>query len=64
MLRVAYPGKRRTTESVALYDINADPGQAMNIADQHPQEVQRMLADLVAWQQSVKESFAGKDYVR
>lgn len=64
MLRFAPPGKRRSTDSVALHDIKADPGQAMNIADQHPQEVQRMLADLVAWQESVKESFAGKDYVR
>lgn len=64
MLRLDPPTKRRTTDSMALYDVLTDPGQAMNIADQHPQEVERMLADLVAWQESVKASFAGKDYVR
>lgn len=64
MLRLAPPTKQRKTESVTLYDILADPEQKTNIADQHPQEVQRMLKDLSAWRESVKASFAGKDYVR
>ena len=49
---------------MTLYDILADPGQERNIADQHPQEVQRMLKDLAVWRESVKASFTGKDYVR
>ncbi len=33
----------------------------MNIADQHPQEVQRILKDLSVWRESIKTSFTGKD---
>jgi arylsulfatase A-like enzyme len=64
MIQFDPPTKRRKTESVALYDILADPGQERNIADQHPGEVQRMLKELDAWRESVKASFAGKDYIR
>ena len=64
MLRLAPPTKQRKTESVTLYDIPADPEQKTNIAKRHPREVQRMLKDLSAWRESVKASFAGKDYVR
>jgi arylsulfatase A-like enzyme len=64
MLRLDPPTKQRKTESVTLYDILADPGQETNIAEQHPEEVQRMLKDLAVWRESVKASFAGKDYVR
>jgi len=64
MLRFGLPTKRRKTESVTLHDILADPEQKTNIADQYPQEVQRMLKELAVWQESVKASFAGKDYVR
>jgi arylsulfatase A-like enzyme len=64
MLRIDSPNKRRNTESVALYDIRTDPGQEKNIAEQHPQEVQRMLKEISVWRESVKASFAGKDYQR
>ncbi len=64
MLRLDPATKQRKTESVTLYDILADPGQEKNIADQHPEEVQRMLKDLAVWRESVKASFAGKDDIR
>lgn len=64
MLRLGFPTKRRETESVTLYDLIADPGQEKDLADRHPQEVQRMLKELAVWRESVKASFAGKDYVR
>lgn len=64
LLRLDAPTKQRNTDSVTLYDILADPGQERNIADQHPQQVQRMLKDLAPWHESVKASFAGKDYIR
>jgi hypothetical protein len=63
-MRFDPPTKRQKTESVTLYDILADPGQERNIADQHPQEVQRMLKELADWRESVRTSFAGKDYLR
>jgi len=64
MLRFDAPGKRRKTDSVTLYDILADPGQERNIADQHPQDVERMVKDLTVWKESVKASFSGQDYTR
>jgi arylsulfatase A-like enzyme len=64
MLRFDPPTKQRKTESIALYDIRTDPAQESNIANQHPHEVQRMLKELAAWRESVKTSFAGKDYIR
>ena len=64
MLRLNAPTKQRKTESLTLYDIQSDPGQDRNIADQHSQEVRRMLKELTTWRESVKASFAGKDYVR
>jgi arylsulfatase A-like enzyme len=64
MIRFDPPTKRQKIESVALYDILADPVLEKNIADQHPQEVQRMLKELAAWRESVRTSFAGKDYIR
>ena len=64
MLRVSFPNKRRDTKTVTFYDILADPLQEKNIADQHPQEVARMLEELTAWGESVRTSFAGKDYQR
>ena len=64
MLRLGLPTKRRNAESVTLYDILTDPEQERNIADQHPQDVQRMLKELEVWRESVRASFAGKDYIR
>lgn len=64
MLRLDAPTKQRITDSATLYDILADPGQAKDIADQHPQEVQRMLKAMAPWHESVKASFTGKDYTR
>ena len=64
MLRLNTPTKQRKTESLTLYDIQSDPGQDRNLADQHSQEVRRMLKELTTWRESVKASFAGKDYVR
>ncbi len=64
MLRWNAPSKRQEAEIPMLFDILADPGQERNIVEQHPQEAQRMLKELTDWQESVKASFAGKDYLR
>jgi arylsulfatase A-like enzyme len=64
MLRLGLPTKRRKTESVTLYDILTDPGQEKDLAEQHPEEVRQMVADLAAWRESVQASFAGRDYLR
>jgi arylsulfatase A-like enzyme len=64
IMRIDPPNRQRKTESVTLYDIVADPSQEKDIADEHQQEVQRMLKELALWHESVKASFAGKDYLR
>jgi arylsulfatase A-like enzyme len=45
-----------------LYDLTADLAEQANLADQHPEIVNRMKAELAAWQQSVLRSFRGEDY--
>ena len=62
MLRLEAPTKLRKSGSMTLYDIMDDPGQEKDLANEHPQEVQKMLKDLAVWHESVKASFAGKDY--
>jgi len=46
----------------ALYDLTVDLGEKTDIAAQHPEIVNRMKAELKAWQDSVRRSNAGKDY--
>jgi arylsulfatase A-like enzyme len=64
MLRLDPPTKQRKTESVALYDIVADPDQEKDLAAEQPEKVTEMLKALAIWRESVKASFAGKDYFR
>ncbi len=45
-----------------LYDVVEDPGQTKNIAQQHPQVVNRMKVSLQRWVASCRRSEAGKDY--
>jgi arylsulfatase A-like enzyme len=45
-----------------LFDLVADPGETANVADQHPDIVQAMKAELKEWVASVENSRTGKDY--
>ena len=45
-----------------LYDINADPGQSQNIADDHPDVVKELTAEYEAWWQHIDDRFA--EFVR
>lgn len=45
-----------------LFDLLADPKEEKDIAAAHPEVVQRMLAQLHAWQRSVERSLSGADY--
>jgi len=62
MLRLNPVNRKRMEESMALYDIIADPAQETDLADQHPDKVQAMRKDLGKWMASVMESFEGDDY--
>ncbi len=45
-----------------LYDIPADPGETNNLADEHPEIVNRMSEEFDRWRASCQASAAGKDY--
>ncbi len=48
--------------SYELYDIVADKEESHDIALEHPEIVERMAAELKAWQLSVERSLTGADY--
>ena len=45
-----------------LYDLQNDPTETTDVTSKHPQVAQRMQQALVAWNASVENSVAGKDY--
>jgi arylsulfatase A-like enzyme len=45
-----------------LYDIQNDPAETTNLADEYPEIVVEMAADLREWQESVLNSLTGADY--
>ncbi len=45
-----------------LYHLGRDPSERHNVAQEHPQVVQRLRRRLAAWQSSVLDSLNGKDY--
>ena len=52
------PGK----SGFELYDIRNDPGEQINLADEYPETVEEMQAELRKWQESVLTSLTGADY--
>ncbi len=60
---------RGTRPYFQLYDLSSDPGQLNNIADEHPEVVDRLKSKLLDWMQQVndpllKEEAAWKAYSR
>ncbi len=49
-------------ESYELYDLIEDKEETSDIAEDHPEVVQRMVPKLAEWRESLKESLDGKDY--
>ena len=45
-----------------LYDIQNDPAETTNLADEYPEMADEMAADLRKWQESVLNSLTGADY--
>jgi len=45
-----------------LYDIQNDPGEIKNLADEYPEMVKEMQGELRKWQESVLNSLTGADY--
>ena len=53
------PGGTSQTE---LYDLLEDAGERQDIAEDHPELVVRMTAEVHQWQRSVELSLSGADY--
>jgi hypothetical protein len=47
---------------VSGLDLLEDPRETKNVADQHPDVVKTMTAQLEEWQRSVERSLTGADY--
>ncbi len=45
-----------------LYDLEADPAEENDLSSEKPETVARMRKQFMAWNESVKASFVGKDY--
>jgi arylsulfatase A-like enzyme len=45
-----------------LYDLESDPAETVDLSDQQPELFARMKQQLLAWNESVEASFAGRDY--
>jgi len=55
-------GQTPNEKGYELYDIQNDPAETTNLADQYPEMVDEMAAELRKWQESVLNSLTGADY--
>ena len=58
------PARRNREAILTLHDMVVDPMEETDIAGEHPEKVEAMLAALAKWREGVKDSYAGKDYAR
>lgn len=52
----------RRSDRFQLYDLVTDPRETRDVSGERPEVFSRMKRDLLAWNQSVDASFAGRDY--
>ncbi|MCG3180897.1 MAG: Choline-sulfatase [Phycisphaerae bacterium] len=55
-------GGKEALAPVMLFDLTKDARETTNLADKEPARVERMSAIARQWQDSVRDSLAGKDY--
>jgi arylsulfatase A-like enzyme len=60
--KLVVEGKTPNEKGFELYNIQNDPGEVKNLADEYPELVKKMSADLRKWQESVLNSLTGADY--
>ncbi len=60
--KLVLEGQSPNKEGLELYDIQNDPGETINLADEYPDIVEEMQAELRQWQESVLNSLTGADY--
>jgi len=60
--KLVVDGKTPNEKGFELYDIQNDPGEIKNLADEYPEMVKEMQGELRKWQESVLNSLTGADY--
>ena len=60
--KLVVDGKTPNEKGFELYDIQNDPGEMKNLADEYPEMVKEMQGELSKWQESVLNSLTGADY--
>lgn len=60
--KLVVEGKTPNGKGFELYDIQNDPGEKKNLADDYPEMVKEMQAEFRKWQESVLNSLTGADY--
>jgi len=57
-------GETPNSKGYELYNIQNDPGETKNLADEYPEIVKEMATGLLKWQESVLNSLTGADYIK
>ena len=52
---IDYPGDSPLGQTTVLYDLSADVGEQANLAAEHPEIVERLDAELQAWNAELAE---------
>tara|TARA_R110002050_G_scaffold161176_1_gene290734 strand:- start:383 stop:586 length:204 start_codon:yes stop_codon:yes gene_type:complete len=60
--KLVVEGRTPNEKGFELYDIKNGPGEERTLADEHPEIVKEMYAELRKWQDSVLNSLTGADY--
>ncbi len=60
--KLVIEGQTPNKQGFELYDIQNDPGEVKNLADEYPEMVKEMEAELRNWQKSVLNSLKEEDY--
>jgi arylsulfatase A-like enzyme len=55
-------GQTPNEKGYELYDIQNDPAETTNLANEYPEVVDEMASELRKWQESVLSSLTGADY--
>lgn len=56
--------QKKGDPKIQLFDLKADSGETTDLAQEQPEAVQKLQAQLRAWQESVLKSLTGADYLR
>ena len=60
--KLVVEGQSPNKNGLELYDLQHDPGETNNLADQYPEMAKKMQAELHKWQESELNSLTGADY--